>query len=80
MSSQVGIGPLGGTVFFQAGLCAPLRSINLHDICIYHLSTFYFQKNEGGRGRKQISTNKTWYEIKKISASLLCVERGGGVQ
>ena len=27
MSSQVGIGSLGGTVFFQAGLCTTLRTM-----------------------------------------------------
>ena len=52
-------------------------------ICIY-LAHFIFKKNEGGRGRKQMSTYKTCYEIKKISTSLLYVEgaegRGGGVQ
>ena len=45
-------------------------------ICIY-LAHFIFKKNEGGRGRKQISTYKTCYEIKKISTSLLSLERGG---
>ena len=43
---------------------------------MYILSTFYFKKNRGARGRKQISTSKTCYEIKKISTSLLSVERG----
>ena len=76
MSFHVGIRSLGGTVFFQVGLCTPLRTMNLHDICIYHLSTFYFQKNEGGKGHKQIST-KTCYEIKKISTFLL---KGEGLQ
>ena len=28
MSLQVGIGSLGGTVFFQVGLCTPLRTMN----------------------------------------------------
>ena len=28
MSFQVGIGSLGGTVFFQVGLCTPLRTMN----------------------------------------------------
>ena len=46
-------------------------------ICIY-LAHFIFKKNEGGRGRKQISTYKTCYEIKKISTSLLTVEGSGG--
>ena len=27
MSFQVGIGSLGGTVFFQVGLCTPLRTM-----------------------------------------------------
>ena len=27
MSFQVGIGSLGGTVFFQVGLCIPLRTM-----------------------------------------------------
>ena len=48
---------------------------------MYILSTFYFQKNVGGRGHKQISIYKTCYEIKNISTSLLSVEggwRGGG--
>ena len=47
---------------------------------MYILSTFYFQKKmrvAGGRGRKQISTNKTCYQIKKISTSLLSVEGVG---
>ena len=43
---------------------------------MYILSTFYFKKNRGARGRKQISTYKTCYEIKKISTSLLSVEGG----
>ena len=43
---------------------------------MYILSTFYLKKNGGGRGRKQISTYKTCYEIKKMSTSLLSV--GGG--
>ena len=47
-------------------------------ICIY-LAHFIFKKNEVGRGRKQISTYKTCYEIKKISTSLLSVEGGGAV-
>ena len=76
MSFQVAIGSLGGTMFFQAGRCTPLRTMNLHDICIYHLSTFYFQKNNGGKGHNQIST-KTCYEIKKISTFLL---KGEGLQ
>ena len=50
-------------------------------ICIY-LAHFIFKKNEGGRGRKQISTYKTCYEIEKMSTSLLSVEvaegQGGG--
>ena len=29
MSFQVGIGSLGGTVFFQVGLCTPLRIMGL---------------------------------------------------
>ena len=41
------------------------------------LAHFIFKKNEGGRGRKQISTYKTCYEIKKISTSLLSVEGMG---
>ena len=45
---------------------------------MYILSTFYFQKNVGGRGLKQIFTYKTCYEIKKMSTSLLSVEGGGG--
>ena len=48
--------------------------IYVYSIYMYILSTFYFQKNEGGRGLKQISTYKTCYEIKKISTSLLSVE------
>ena len=45
-------------------------------ICLY-LARFIFKKNEVGRGRKQILTYKTCYEIKKISTSLLSLERGG---
>ena len=30
MSFQVGIGPLGGTVFFQVGLCTPLQTMVPH--------------------------------------------------
>ena len=48
-------------------------------ICIY-LAHFIFQKNGDGSGRKQISTYKTCYEIKKISTSLLSVEGEGGGQ
>ena len=44
---------------------------------MYILTTFYFQKNEGDRGLKQVSTYKKCYEIKKISTSLLFVEEGG---
>ena len=29
MSFQVGIGSLGGTVFFQVGLCTPLRTMEI---------------------------------------------------
>ena len=29
MSFQVGIGSLGGTVFFQVGLCTPLQTIGV---------------------------------------------------
>ena len=76
MSFQVAIGSLARTVSFQVGLCTPLRTMNLHDICICQLSTFYFQKNEAGKGHKQIST-KTCYEIKKISTFLL---KGEGLQ
>ena len=57
MSFQVGIGSLGGTVFFQVGLFTSLRTLNLYDICIYHLSTCHFQKKEGGRGRKYLPKN-----------------------
>ena len=78
MSFHVGIRSLGGTVFFQVGLCTPLRTMNLHDICIYHLSTLYSKKKEDGRGRQQISTNKTCYEIKKILTFLLSIEGGSG--
>ena len=28
MSFQMGIGSLGGTVFFQVGLCTPLQTMN----------------------------------------------------
>ena len=42
------------------------------------LAHFIFRKNEGGKGRKQIST-KTCYEIKKISTFLLKGEEGWGV-
>ena len=28
MSFQMGIGSLGGTMFFQVGLCTPLRTMN----------------------------------------------------
>ena len=46
------------------------------------LAHFIFQKNKGGRGHKQISMNKTCYEIKKISTYLLSGEErvGSGVQ
>ena len=30
MPFQVGIGFLGGTVFFQVGLCTPLRTMNVN--------------------------------------------------
>ena len=30
MSFQVGIGSLGGTVFFQVGLCTPLQTMELY--------------------------------------------------
>ena len=78
MSFHVGIRSLGGTVFFQVGLCTPLRTMNLHDICIYHLSTLYSKKKEDGIERMQISTNKTYYELNKISTSLLPNEGGSG--
>ena len=39
---------------------------------------FIFLKKEGGRGRQQISTNKTCYEIKKILKFLLSIEGGSG--
>ena len=45
---------------------------------MYILSTFFLKKNGGGRGRKQISTYKTCYEIKKMSTSLLSVGGGEG--
>ena len=32
MSFQVGIGFLGGTVFFQVGLCTPLRTMVEYEI------------------------------------------------
>ena len=46
-------------------------------ICIY-LAHFIFKKSGDGSWRKQISTYKTCYEIKKISTSMLSVEGGGG--
>ena len=50
-------------------------------ICIY-LAHFIFKKSGDGSWRKQISTYKTCYEIKKISTSMLSVEggRAGGMQ
>ena len=30
MSSRVGIGFLGGTVFFQGGFCTPLQTMKAH--------------------------------------------------
>ena len=44
MPFQVRIGSLGGTLFFQVGLCAPLRTI--YPYCLYcmvaeHLSVFW---------------------------------------
>ena len=51
MSFQVGIGSLGGTVFFQVGLCTPLRTMNLYDICIYTtLAHFIFKKMRVAKG------------------------------
>ena len=58
---------------FSGGILYPSSNYELtwH---IYHLS---FEKNEGGRGRKQKSTKKC-YEIRKISTFLLRRVGGGG--
>ena len=40
MSFQVGIGSLGGTVFFQVGLCTPLRTMYSY----IHFSDILFAK------------------------------------
>ena len=42
------------------------------------LAHFIQKKKEYGRGRQQISTNKTCYEIKKILTFLLSIEGGSG--
>ena len=61
----------GWDCVFSGGILYPSANYELtwH---IYHLS---FEKNDGGRGRKQKSTKKC-YEIRKISTFLL--RRGGG--
>ena len=49
MSFQVGIGSLGGTVFFKVGLCTPLQTMGYYhvitsmDICKPYL--FFEKKN-----------------------------------
>ena len=40
MLFQVGIGSLSGTVFFQVGLCTPLRTMNHRQILLLIFSDF----------------------------------------
>ena len=44
MSFQVGIGSLGGTVFFQVGLCTPLQTMEFF-VILGSFSPFYPPKN-----------------------------------
>ena len=48
MSFQVGIGCLGGTMFFQVGLCTPLRTVTYTgvsdrpgELCFFYLKRPY---------------------------------------
>ena len=52
MSFQVGIGSLSGTVFFQVGLCTPLRTMALRLLvpkllCFYGCGSTAYDEGDG---------------------------------
>ena len=49
MSFQVGIGSLGGTVFFQVGLCTPLRTMSIK-MSWYSVSSFFLFRTNCKKG------------------------------